>query len=512
MSEPNAFDRMLRVVAPGWAARRERARLRAERYRRARGYYDGATTGRRAGSFRVNDADPNVIARQTLSRLRTRHRDLVRNNPYARRARETITSNVVGTGLTPKFVRDGSRADDIEGIADGCLETTEIDADGRHTYKGLQSVIMDAVVESGECLVRRRRRRSRDGLTCPVQFQVLEADFLDTSKDGPTESGGRIIQGVEFDAIGRRRAYHLYDEHPGSRRLSLKSRPIPARDVLHIYRMDRPGQVRGIPWGASVLLRLADFADYEDAQLVRQKVAACFAGFIREPFDFGTPSVTENDDGQLIDTIEPGLLEKLPPGAEVEFANPPGVSDYEEYARVSQRGIAAGYGVPYEALTGDLKSVSFSAGRMGHLEFQRNVSRWQSHIMVPQACDPLMGWFLEAAGLAGANVEGVSVQHVPPRREMIDPTKEIPADIDAIRSGQKTLSQVILERTGRDPTEHLEELAEDMNRAQELGLTLDSDPANDTQGGGGAQAMSRSELANLLRHVETNGERQPVET
>lgn len=503
----NPLDRVIGWISPGWAARRERARLLRKQLERARGYYDGATTGRRGASFRTKDADPNVIARQTLSRLRSRSRDMVRNNPYARRAVQAIVSNTVGSGITPQFSRDGERHERLEQLKKACLETREIDADGRHTYKGLLSTAWHAVVESGEILIRRRRRRMSDGLHCPVQFQLLEPDFLDTSKDGPTESGGRIIQGVEFDAIGRRRAYWLYDEHPGSRRMSLKSRPIPARDIIHAYRVDRPGQVRGIPWGAPALLRLADFDEYEDAQLVRQKVAACFAAFVEEPYGGAMPPTgVEEEDGQLIDSLEPGIVERLPPGSNVKFGDPPTVTDYEEYARVTLRAIAAAFGISYEAMTGDLKGVSFSAGRMGHLEFQRNIDRWQKLIVIPQICQPLMQWFLEAAELVGYQVEGVQVQHVPPRREMIDPTKETPATTEAIRSGQKTLSQVILEQSGRDPKEHLEELAEDLELARELGLELSSDPASDTTGGGGEQPMGRAELLAFIEDVLENGD------
>jgi lambda family phage portal protein len=508
----NALEKAIRWVSPAWAARRERSRLLQERYKTVRGYYDGATTGRRGSSFRTKDADPNVITRQTLSRLRSRSRDLVRNNPYARRAVQAIVSNTIGSGITPQFTRDGQRHEELEQLKKDCLETREIDADGRHTYKGLLSTAWNAVVESGEILVRRRRRRAGDGLHCPVQFQLLESDFLDTSKDGPTASGGRVIEGVEFDAIGRRRAYHLYDEHPGSRRMSLKSRPIPARDIIHAYRVDRPGQVRGIPWAAPAILRLADFDQYEDAQLVRQKVAACFAAFIEEPYDaaFAPPGAEEEDDGRLIDSLEPGIVERVPPGSKITFGDPPTVTDYEEYARVQLRAIAAAFGVSYEAMTGDLKGVSFSAGRMGHLEFQRNIDRWQKLIVIPQLCQPLMVWFLEAAELAGHDVEGVQVQHVPPRREMIDPTRETPAITEALRSGQKTLTQVILEQSGRDPEEHLKELAADLDLARELGLELASDPATDRQGGGGQRAMSRAELLSFIEEVIENGEVAPT--
>ena len=71
------------------------------------------------------------------------------------------------------------------------------------------------LAESGECLVRLRERRVEDGLPVPLQLQVLEPDHLDASKTGDLPNGGFVLQGVEFDALGRRRAYWLY---PGASR------------------------------------------------------------------------------------------------------------------------------------------------------------------------------------------------------------------------------------------------------------------------------------------------------
>lgn len=467
----NALDRAITWLAPQWGARRALARARLDA---VRAYFDGATVGRRGASIRRSIADANAVSARALPRLRSGARDLVRNNAHARRAVEAIVSNTIGKGITPQFMRGDAAADDIAALAKAHLLTTDCDADGRLTYAGLQSAAFAAMVEGGEVLVRRRWRRTADGLAVPVQFQLLESEYLDDTKDGPTPSGGRIIQGVEYDAIGRRRQYWLYREHPGSQRFHALSDPVPARDVAHLYRLDRPGQVRGIPWLSTVMLTLADFADYQDAQLVRQKMAACYVAFVKESFDGAIPNLGQNDDEDLIDSFEPGMVERLPPGTDVSFGNPPGVEGYSEYTRETLRAAAAGMGISYEAMTGDLKGVNFSSGRMGHLEFQRNIDRWRALLFIPQFCAPLERWFLDAAALGGADVEGVEVRHVPPRREMVDPTKEARADKDEIRAGTKTLSQTIRER-GRDPREHLTELAADMAMLDELGLTLDSD-------------------------------------
>jgi capsid protein len=62
--------------------------------------------------------------------------------------------------------------------------TTACDADGRHDFYGLQKLVMRAIVESGEVLVRRRFRLPEDGLPIPMQLQILEADYIDTSRTG----------------------------------------------------------------------------------------------------------------------------------------------------------------------------------------------------------------------------------------------------------------------------------------------------------------------------------------
>jgi len=482
--EPNVLDRVISWVSPTWGYKRLAAKAAT---RAARAYYDGATSTRRGASIRRSGADANVVSYRDLNRLRTGARDLKRNNPHARRGIEAIVSNVVGKGIAPMFVRDGARADDIRALAKDHLETTECDTEGRNTYAGIQSLAMETIVSSGGVLIRRRFRRSSDPISVPLQFQVLEPDYLDESKDGPTENGGQIIQGVEYDPIGRIRGYWLFRDHPGSRRLTMRSDFVSAIEVAHVFRTDRPGQARGIPWLAPVMLRIQDFADYEEAQLVRQKIAACFAGFITENYSAGLGApfgATENEDGEIIDTIEPGIMERLPPGTDVSFADPPSVEGYGDYSKTSLRSIAAGLGISYEALTGDLENVNFSSGKMGRLEFQRNIERWQTLMLIPQLCDKLMGWWLEAVALQGGRVEDVDVRHVVPQVGQIDPTREGPADIKEIKGGTKTLFQVIRER-GRDPVEHLREWKEANDLLEELGISLSSMSSG---GGGGFES------------------------
>lgn len=483
----NLLDQAIAYVAPQVAAKRARARLQMTAARR----YEGAIAGRRTQNWFAPDTSANAEIWKDAAKLRQRMRDLVRNNPWAARAVQTITANTVGTGIMPRInVPAQSRQRRMRELWRQWAETTQCDADGRHDIYGLQSLALRAVVESGEVLIRRRFRRPEDGLALPLQLQVLEADYLDNQHDiERNEFGGPTIQGVEFDAIGRRRGYWLYRGHPLDRLMTqLESVRVPASDVIHVYRQDRPGQVRGVPWGAPVILSLRDLDGYEDAYLLRQKLANCFTAFIYESDPTGIDS---NKD--LTETLEPGAIEILPPGKDVRFADPPKTDGYGEYTKAALKRIAAGFGVTYETLTGDMSDVNFSSGRMGWIEMQRNIESWRWQMLIPQMCSTVGQWFTESVdqtqpGLAN----GAMWEWTAPRREMIDPTKEVPAMRDRIRAGLASLPEVIREN-GYDPETLMAEIAESNKLLDQLGIVLDSDPRQTSAQGQAQQEVPSNE-------------------
>lgn len=467
------LDRMIGWLSPTHGVRRAHARLQIAAFEQAKAYYDGADVGRRGASIRRSLASPDVITARKGPTLRGGSLDLIRNNPHARRGCEAIVSNVFGEGIIPRFKRNGERAQDLDELARATLDTTAIDYNGQLDLYGLQALFGATTVNSGEALVHRVWDRSG---SFPVRFQVLEPDYLDSSRDTErTNSGGRIVQGVEFDANGRRKKYWLFSEHPGGYGVrSTASVAVDARDIAHVYRIERPGQVRGIPWLAPIMLRIADFCDYEEAQLLRQKIAACFVGVKTDPISAGPAAATASKTDPL-ENIEPAMWYTASGGSTITFSTPPPITDYKDYASVSLHAIAAGLGVSYEALTGDLKGVSFTSGRMGRQEFERNTARWRSHTFVPQGCDVLIRWWLEAAALMGADTKGVTVKHMAPPREMISPQEEVSALRDSMRSGHKTLAQVAAER-GLDIDELLDEIEETNKMLDARGIVLDSDP------------------------------------
>jgi lambda family phage portal protein len=477
MAQANWIDRVALALSPSWGAKRMRSRVVAETLR----HFEAAQSGRRTSNWTRKHSDANAASVPALAALRAHSRDLVRNNAWARNALRVITRNTVGYGITPKPV-DGKSLKKAAEIWKRWANTTQCDAAGRLTFAGLEKLVARTVAESGEAVILRRWRRPGDGLAIPMQIQVLEPDFIDSEKSGKGEQGGAIINGIEYDAIGRRVAYWLFKQHPGSTLASgSASTRHPADNVIHAYDVDRAGQERGVPWLAAAIVKLKDFDEFEDAQLVRQKIAACFAAFVTDP-EGGPPPLGATDAANpLVTTLEPGLVQSLVPGQTVEFGTPPLTTDDGFSVRIL-RAIAAAVGVTYEDLTGDYSQVNFSSARMSRIAHWGNVYDWQWNILIPQFCDPAWAWAMEVAVDAGLLGDAPAAEWTPQPMPMTDPDREARANMLMVRSGQKTLSQVIREQ-GMDPESQMIEYAQDLKRLDDLGIWLDCDVRRVSQAG-----------------------------
>ncbi len=454
--------------------------------------YDGASKGRRTDGWMTSGSSANSETTAALKVLLARSRDLCRNNPFAARARQAIVSNVVGTGVMTQFKGpNAKRSEKVMALWKKWAETTQCDADGVNNIYGLQALAMATVFESGACLVRRRNRLSSDGFAVPMQLQILEPDFLDTTKDRALAGGRTIVGGIQFDLLGRKEGYWIFPQHPGDRTIGMRgfeSRFVPASEIRYVYRQDRSGQVQGVPWLAPVMLRLKDFDDYEDAQILKQKVSSCFVAFYEDIEMSEIPAETEEDPSEK---LEPGAIERCPPGKRMSFATPPPVQGFSEFAQVALQGVASGLGLTYPLLAGDYSKVNFSSGKMGWIETQRNFDAWQWNLLIPQFCQPVTDWFLAAASLSGSQIDGLTPDYSTPRREMIDPTREIPGIIAAIRSGLMTWSEAV-RQFGLDPDAQREELESDALAFDKKNIILDCDPRK-TAGSGVFQPAQPAE-------------------
>lgn len=470
-------------------------------------YEGGSSTGSRTRNWQPPSTGPNSIAAAQLSILRRRARAAQRNDPWAKATIARLVSNTIGTGIQPYPQHpDKNVSKQLKELWNDWV--LEADADQRVDFYGLQTVAANHLFRDGESLVRLRSRRPEDGLSVPLQLQLLAPDHLPPEKNESVPGDGEIVNGVEFDAIGRRAAYHLWARNPGeyvqSTSVAQQLRRVPSEQVVHAYELFEAGQVRGITALATVLLRLKSLDNFDDAVLFRQEVANLFAGFItrQEPQNpqldvvTGQPVAYDRDGFTPMVSLEPGTMQELMPGESVTWSTPPDAgANYEAFMRQQLMAAFASAGVPYEIGTGDLRGVSDRVLRVIVNEFQRAIEQKQWNTFIHQFCRPVWAAWTDAIALAGILPMPdyyrnrrlyQRVRWVPQGWPYFNPVQDIKAKRDQVRAGFKSRTSVRLEQ-GDDPDAVDDEIDAENAVADARGLVFDTDARRTASNGAASQ-------------------------
>lgn len=468
----NAFERAIMLVSPSWALSRERSRL-ALTYTYNVRKYSGAGQGPLAYDWMAKATSSMAEINRDLPTLRNRMRDLVRNDGWANRAVKVIANNVVGTGIQANFTGPEALKNKAEEFTKWC-KSKNADFYGKLNFYGIEWLVIATMAQSGDTLML--KRWVGKGKKMKLAIQVLEADYIvewyNEADAKGFDEGAYCERGIYYSGEGRVIGYRLYKAHPGNdaqRGNSVNTVFVSAEDCELIYRIDRPGQNRGVPEGHSIMLEHKMLGQYELAQAHKQTVSASYAVFVTS---MQSMNVGKDNNGKMNDgkeytdlnaqEISPGTIYNLLPGEDITFANPPTTGDYDPYTKNRLRKIAVGYGISYEALSGDLKQVNFTSGRMGWLEMHRNIEGIQDNVLIPQCCETVWNWWLQLEQLKGTmpfEIDGLNIDWTKPRREMIDPVKETNAMIAQVKAGFMSLPEAI-RKMGRDPMQVFKEIAE----------------------------------------------------
>ena len=474
-------------------------------------YYRGASQAPRVANFYAPRTGPNAAIVANAPTLAARAYALERNEPFVWRGISALCAMMVGTGVEPESqVEDTKLQQAIMDLWDAWTESA--DAAGRTDFYGLQVLALRAVLMGGDAFIRLRPRRTEDGLPVPLQLEVLEAAMCPHEKTETLGSGRRIIAGIEFGPIGNRVAYHLYREHPAdfpmTGALGGETTPVPAAAVLHVHEMSRPGQVRGEPRLARIIIPAFDFLQGEDALQRAWNIAAAITGAIQKPNAMDVPPGSDpahgsalaqpgdsvDAQGNIQTVVEHGtIFDGLMPGEEMQFFKAPEVGQtYDTATTWRARRMASGLGVPVEPMTGNYEGVTYSSVRSALLQAWAECDQqlWATHI--PQFHRPAwLAWF-DAAVRADRlpirlqdylRASWTFTKHTwnPPKRDWVDPLKDVQAEIKAIEAGIKSLDEVIRSR-GRRPDQVARERKRAMEREQAMGLaTVQSPPVPVTE-------------------------------
>lgn len=456
--------------------------------------FDGAMHNRLVTDWITTSASMDAEIRRDLKKLRERSRDLARNNDYAKNALRVITNNVVGQGITMQAsvkMRRGNRMDDT---TNGAIEAAWAKWKRKETchtggtlgFNDIERQAMHAVAESGEVFIRKVRQAFGGGRV-PFALEIIEADRLDELMNEMGRSGNEIRMGVERDKWGRPVAYHFKTDHPGdypfgAGAVNNQTQRVPAADVLHLFKQDRPGQTRGVPWLASAIMRMHHLQGYTEAEVIAARAEACRMGFITSPEDDAMTDGT--DSGQAVANFEPGRIERLLPGESFteSKANRPG-GQFEPFVRSMLRSMAAGIGVSYATLSRDYSDSNYSSSRLALLDDRDNWRVLQSW-MIENLHRPVFEEWMDLAVLSGelnlqgyeANTEAFrAVRWIPRGWQWVDPAKEMSAFKDAVRCGFTTMADVIAAQGG-DIEDVMQQRQRELQMAADMDLVFDTDP------------------------------------
>jgi len=411
--------------------------------------------------------------------IQARAANVVRNNAHAAAAVQALVANIVGPGIKPSSQHsDPATRERIHDVAGRLLDL--VDFDGPGGFFGAQAMACRTMIETGEAFGQMFEDPDEPNV---VRLRLIHPDQVpyEFPMIGPAS---RVRAGLELDDFGRVVAYHVLPRRPDDPTApfyhAFTPVRVPASDMIHLFQPLEPGQLRGLSWFAAVLLELHELDQLNDATLVSAKVRALIMGAISDPEGNAGGLIGDQDGGVLTAGMEPGTLLNLPPGTTIDWFDPKAFEGFETFTKAHLRAVAAGLGIPYEVLTGDLEGVNYSSIRAGLVEFRKRLEHWQHNVMVPRFCQPIWDRVVANAGAAGL-LPGYDadpaafhrVEWLPPRQEWVDPKKDAEAEIIAIRAGLKSRTQAIAER-GYDAEKIDAELAAERAREARLGLALDT--------------------------------------
>jgi lambda family phage portal protein len=468
--------------------------------------YQGAQFSRLTADWVTSNTSADSEVYGSAQKLRDRARQLCRDNDYARQALRAIEGNVIGQGIpfqSQVRMQRGGKLD--TGINDAIEAAWKRWSYAQHCHTGgklcfadIERLVIRACAESGEVFVR-LVRQSFGGSTIPLAMEVIEADQLDDGLNGRSQQGNEIRMGVEVDGWGRPIAYHFLAYHPGDYQFSnqqistQRHKRIPAEEVIHLYRSERPGQTRGVTWFASAIQRLHHLAGYEQAEVVRARASSALMGFITSPE--GELIGDDVMDGERVSNFEPGVFKYLNPGEEITVPSldaPDG--QFEPFLRAMLRAMAAGIGCSYETISRDFSQTNYSSSRLSLIEDRDHWRILQSWLIENFHRRVFSEW-LDLAVLSNAlALPGYEQQPerfkaarwMPRGWAWVDPAKEVAAYKEAVRCGFKTLADVVAEQGG-DLDELLLARQSELAKLDEMGIVVDSDPTQVT--GAGQQQM-----------------------
>lgn len=458
--------------------------------------YDAAKLNRLVASWMAISKSINEDLKEGVDVVRGRARDLVQNEPMAKKYLSLVSANVVGsTGVvlqarvTENEKQDKSANLAIENAWHLFGRAGVCDISGRMSMNDLQRTIIKCVARDGEALIYEHIGAKNE---FGYALQLLDINRLATMLN--RQANGKenaIIMGVEIDSLGRAVAYHLYDDFfgdiVGAHR---KTTRYSSENIIHLFFQDSPEQVRGVSWLHASMLRMRHLKKYQEFAIVASAVGASKMGFFTQPEGDGTPLADDEDQdtGELFQEAAAGQFGILPEGVNFTPFNPDYPHTmYAEFIKAAKRDISSGLDVSYHSLANDLEGVNYSSIRSGTLEereewkvkqdwfiscfLERVYANWLKSALLKGSIKTTNGNSLPAA----KRDKFVAHEFLGRRWSWVDPLKDVQANNEAMLMGLASPYSIAAQQ-GADAEDILDDIARFQQAAKEKGVVIGDKP------------------------------------
>ena len=449
--------------------------------RRARNEYDAGNTGRLRNDWGyTSDVPYNELAsKQEI--MRSRSRDLYKNDYTYRAAINTVVQNAVGTGITPKpkvKINGVDRPDINKSIEENFwlyCRRNQWDARQKSAWIGEgQRMALRTILVSGDVLLN--KVPSKPGRLLPVAWQMFEADRLDNSKDVFTrnnymsENVSQTMHGINIDAYG----------NPVSYWIKGIDKAISASNIIHSYPIDRPEQYIGLPSAVAALEAIFDKHDLLEDFVLKSRAIAKILNFLSNKND----KVPGTEDVSVDDFLKLEALSTMrgdEPPQDVKF--PDNVNDtVAPLVRILEHGICSSLGTSYTTVTRNMDGVNFAASKFISIQewaFNKMLRSW----FVEDHCDPFYERAIEMMIVTG-KIKGVTsdqyakspadytyAEWTAVGKEDVDPEKDMNSDINGLKTGILSFADICARR-GKDKAEQIETLKQEKKEFEDNGLPV----------------------------------------
>lgn len=469
----------------------------------------------RAWQPSLGSPDGDMIREQPV--IASRSRDLLRNHGVANGALQTLTDNILGTGLwlapKPDFKRLGKSeawanewSEVVKSLWKEWADTSHCDAGRTLTLDGLATLAFRGAFYNGDA-VALPIWMPEAYAPCYTRIQLIESDRLSNPMNQPDRPNLR--GGVETDEFGAPVAYYVQRAHPGDRLIaysgndfarSMEWERIPAftawgrRRVIHLHDKERAGQTRAVPALSSVLRQFKVLGDYQSAELKAAVVNAMVAMVTESTMSQEQIFELFQADEDLLNTFGENMMKQNRSGVEYTaggivplqmgeklsaFTPARPSTAFDAFTTSVFRHIATGLNIPYELLMKDFSKTNYSSARASLLEAFRFFTG-RRNAMSLQFYQPIYELFLEekidrgeieAPDFYKLRAAYSAARWYGPGRGWVDPVKEGQAAILRIQNNLSTLEIECAEQ-GNDWQEVLRQNAREKAMKAELGLDV----------------------------------------